>query len=231
VVIRSVYATFRISVSTVLDVYRGTHRREVADRRLRWWSHRLLQLAEISCNVVNLERFELPPGKPIIIMSNHSSIYDIPIIFVSLPGSIRMLTKRELFRVPIWGRAMRGAEFISITRNDHAQALRDLDAARAKMQSGIILWIAPEGTRSRDGSLGEFKKGGFMLALETDATIVPVGIRGAHDVLPAGTLALELAIATTTCVGRPIDASAYTVETRAELMAEVERNLREAAGL
>ena len=101
--------------------------RERADRRLRWWSKRLLDMAEVHTEVRNPHGVDLPAGRPVIIMSNHASLYDIPIIFVSLPGSIRMLTKKELFRVPIWGRGMRAGEFISIDRHDRVQAMRDLD--------------------------------------------------------------------------------------------------------
>jgi 1-acyl-sn-glycerol-3-phosphate acyltransferase len=141
-----------------------------------------------------------------------------------------MLTKKELFRVPIWGRGLAAGEFVSIDRYDREQAFRDLAAARDKMASGIVLWVAPEGTRSRDGRLGSFKKGGFMLALETGATIVPIGIRGARDVLPAKTLRFELDREAEVRIGRPIDASTYTIATRDALMAEVERQLRDLTG-
>jgi 1-acyl-sn-glycerol-3-phosphate acyltransferase len=72
-------------------------------------------------------------------MSNHRSHYDIPLIFLSLPGSIRMLTKKELFNIPIWGRGLRAAEFLSIDRRDHAQAMKDMEYAKERMQSGIVL--------------------------------------------------------------------------------------------
>src|SRR4029079_5554001 len=92
-----------------------------------------------------------------------------PLIFAALPGSIRMLTKKELFRVPIWGRGLAAGEFVSLDRSQRQQAIRDLGAARDKMADGVILWVAPEGTRSKDGRLGSFKKGGFLLALENGA--------------------------------------------------------------
>ncbi len=162
-------------------------------------------------------------------MSNHSSLYDIPLTLLAFAGSIRMLTKKELFRVPIWGRGLRAGEFISIDRHDREQALRDLDAARDKMSDGITLWVAPEGTRSRHGELGPFKKGGFMLALQTGATIIPLGIRGARDVLPAKSLTFCLDREAEIHVGRPIDARRSTIETGDALMAEVERQIRELA--
>ena len=104
IIVFSVSATLRITITTIYDVYRGTFRREVADGRLRWWSQRLLDLVDLRWSVVNDDRVAPHPGRPTIIMSNHGSLYDIPLIFVALPGSIRMLTKKELFRIPVWGR-------------------------------------------------------------------------------------------------------------------------------
>ena len=104
IVVRSAYATLRITVATLYDVYRGSYRRELVDGRLHWWAQRLLDLVALRCTVVNPAAITLAPGRPTVIMCNHASLYDIPLIFVALPGSIRMLTKTELFRVPIWGR-------------------------------------------------------------------------------------------------------------------------------
>jgi 1-acyl-sn-glycerol-3-phosphate acyltransferase len=231
ILLRSFYATLRISVPTIYEVYRGTYRRSDGDARLRWWSRRLLELIELRCDVIGAEFFSLAPGKPTILMSNHQSLYDIPLIFVALPGSIRMLTKKELFRVPIWGRGLSAGEFVSIDRHNRRQALRDLAEARRKMEDGIVLWIAPEGTRSRDGRLGSFKKGGFMLALETGARIIPIGIRGADAVLPAGTFDVTLGCTAEVRLGEPIEASDYTVARREELMAEVSERICALAGI
>jgi 1-acyl-sn-glycerol-3-phosphate acyltransferase len=228
---RSFYATLRISVPTVYEVYRGTYRRSDGDARLRWWSRHLLELIRLECKVLGAEHFVAAPGRPTILMSNHQSLYDIPLIFVALPGSIRMLTKKELFRVPIWGRGLKAGEFVSIDRHDRGQALRDLAEARRKMEDGIVLWIAPEGTRSRDGRLGSFKKGGFMLALETGARIIPIGIRGADAVLPPRTWNVHLGCAAEVRLGEPIDASSYTVAQRDELMAAVAERICALAGI
>jgi 1-acyl-sn-glycerol-3-phosphate acyltransferase len=229
IIARSIAVTLAITIPTVIEVARGRYRREDGDRRLRWWSSELLRFVGLRCRVVNPAGVEIPHGRPVILMSNHSSLYDIPLIFTALPGSIRMLTKKELFRVPIWGRGLAAGEFISIDRKNRDQAIRDLAAARDKMSSGIVLWVAPEGTRTRDGRLGEFKKGGFMLALETGATIVPIGIRGANDVLPAKTLRFELDREAEVRVGMPIEASDYTIERRGELMQRVAEAIRELA--
>ena len=232
VLVRTAVATLRISIETLWDVYRGRHRRRTVDRRLRRWSARLLGLARMDSVLVNPEGIEIPRDRPVILMSNHGSLYDIPLLFFVLPGSVRMLTKKELFSIPIWGRGMAAAEFISVDRKNHERALRDLDVARRKMEDGIAVWVAPEGTRSLDGALGPFKKGGFMLALQTGAMIVPIGIRGARQVLPTKTLlGLCYGVQASVHVGLPIDACAYGVERRDDLMLDVRARIQELAGL
>jgi len=198
-----------------------TYNREYADSVLRWWSGVLLRAAGASWEVHNLHNVTIKPGRPHIMMANHRSYYDIPLSFVSLPGSIRMLTKKELFKIPIWGKGMKAAEFISIDRHNLEQALKDLDEARKIMQSGIVLWLAPEGTRSRTGRLQDFKKGGFMLALQTGAVIIPVGIKGSETILPPDTFDFVLGRKIEVNIGEPIDASQYNIEQRDALMQNV----------
>lgn len=231
IVLKSLAITLWISIETICKVYSGIETREKCDRRLRWWSAKLLRYLKLSYTSFDPNRVTFSPGKPYMIMSNHSSLCDIPLIFVTMPGSIRMLTKSELFDVPIWGRGMREGEFISVDRNNRRQAVKDLQEAQKKMESGIILWVAPEGTRSQTGELGPFKKGGFMLATKTGATIVPVGIRGAFDVLPAKTLDFQLGSHAEVHIGQPVDASKFTAKTRDQLMHQVEQQLRQLTGL
>jgi 1-acyl-sn-glycerol-3-phosphate acyltransferase len=141
-----------------------------------------------------------------------------------------MLTKKELFRVPIWGKGMQAAEFISIDRHNLEQALKDLDEARKIMQSGIVLWLAPEGTRSRTGRLQDFKKGGFMLALQTGAVIIPVGIKGSETILPPDTFGFVLGRKIEVNIGEPIDSSLYTLEQRDALMQNVRQAIEGLTG-
>jgi 1-acyl-sn-glycerol-3-phosphate acyltransferase len=222
-------ATLGISVYGLYMRFTRTYDREVADRILRWWSRFLLKTVGVRLHVTNPHETTVIPGTPYIIMSNHRSHYDIPLIFVSLPGSIRMLTKKELFKVPLWGRGLKAAEFLSIDRHDHAQALKDLEYAKKQMKGGIVLWIAPEGTRTRTGALGEFKKGGFMVAIQTGAMIIPVGIKDSEKILKPGTWDFCLNQDVHITIGKPIDASAYTPEERDRLMKDVRRTIEELA--
>jgi 1-acyl-sn-glycerol-3-phosphate acyltransferase len=223
--IMAVTITSTLSI-TILVLYlrlTKTYDRNYADGVLRWWSDLLLRSVEASWNVKKLDDVSMTPGRPYIIMSNHRSHYDIPLIYVSLTGSIRMLTKKELFKIPLWGRGMKAAEFISIDRKDHEQALKDLDEARRMMQGGIVLWVAPEGTRSRSGKLGEFKKGGFMLALQTGAIIIPVGIKGSENILKPDRFEFYLGQHVQVNIGEPIDASHYSLDERDRLMDDVRK--------
>lgn len=230
IMVKTVASTLGISILVLYMRFTKTYDREYSDGVLRWWANLLLDSVRVYRKVSNPHLVTIQPGKPYIIMSNHRSHYDIPLIFTSLPGSIRMLTKKELFKVPIWGRGLKAAEFLSIDRHDHSQALKDLETAKEKMRSGIILWIAPEGTRSRNGALGEFKKGGFMVAIQTGATIIPVGIVGSEKILKPKSRDFYLDQSVEIKVGKPIDASAYTIESRDELMEEVRESIASLIG-
>jgi 1-acyl-sn-glycerol-3-phosphate acyltransferase len=141
-----------------------------------------------------------------------------------------MLTKKELFKIPLWGSGMKAAEFISIDRHDHEQALKDLDEARKMMETGIVLWVAPEGTRSRTGKLGEFKKGGIMLALQMGAVIIPVGIQGSEKILKPDSFEFNLNQKVLVNIGETIDASNYSMDERDRLMNDIRRAMLDLSG-
>jgi len=140
-------------------------------------------------------------------MSNHASLYDIPIILASLPGSIRMIAKRELSYIPYFGTSLKHSEFIFIDRKNRLKAIEDLKIAKRNMLNGIVVWAAPEGTRSRNGVLGPFKKGIFKLAQEIDAIIIPVVIIGSRQLLPAKTWQFHPGQHIIVRIGAPIYAS------------------------
>ena len=222
IILVTVYATLRITFIVIYRVnFKGGYPREFGDKWLNWWAGRLVDAVRIHYTVNDPHGVTVEPGRRYIIMSNHRSHYDIPLMVLTMPGSVRMLTKAELFKVPIWGRGLKHGEFISIDRSDIEQAKKDLDAAREKMESGVVLWIAPEGTRSRTGTLGPFKKGGLIMAIESGATIIPVGIQGTEKVLKPKTTRFYLDQDVTISVGEPIEASRYTLEQRDELLEEV----------
>jgi 1-acyl-sn-glycerol-3-phosphate acyltransferase len=96
--------------------------------------------------------------------------------------------------------------------------------------SGIIMWIAPEGTRSKDGKLAPFKKGAFITAIQAKATIIPIGIRGAYDILPARTFQFNINQTAEVHIGKPIDASKFTLENKEKLLEEVFQSVKDLVG-
>lgn len=181
--------TLEISVPTVLESFVGRLRRETCDERLEYWGKSILELAQVDLEIRGTENIDTSGAT--IVMSNHQSLYDIPTLYCVLPRSLRMVAKIELFRIPVWGAAMKAAGFIGIDRHNRMKAMRSLKQARETLESGVTVWIAPEGTRSRDGKLLPFKKGGFALAEEVEASILPITIRGTRDIMPAKTLKIR----------------------------------------
>ncbi len=217
--------TLRISAPTVLEATLGRGApHAVYDARLRSWSRRLLEHARADLRVEGLEHLGQrgQGGEVFVIMSNHQSLYDIPALFCALPISLRMVAKQELFRVPVWGRAMHSAGFVAIDRRDRERAIESLAIAKAKMQGeGVSIWIAPEGTRSRTGELGPFKSGGFHLALDAGLRILPVSIRGTFELLRADSSNVGRGGVVRVVVHPPIDPRDYGPARRAELTADV----------
>jgi len=227
----TIYATLRITLIVLYRVnIRGSYPRWFGDKWLKWWAGKLVDAVKIHYTVVDPNKLKIEPGKRYVIMSNHRSHYDIPLMILCLPGSIRMLTKKEFFKVPLWGRGLKAGEFISIDRSDLERAKKDLASARAKMESGIVLWISPEGTRSRTGRLGPFKKGGLIMAIESGATIIPVGIQGTENVSRPKTTDFFLDQDVTITIGSPIEASSYTLEQRDQLLEEVRKSIAHLCG-
>ena len=222
IMIVAIYATVRISLQNIYKVYLGGgYSRAFADRIFRWYATTLCDSVRMVRTVNDPYHLKLEPGTPYMVMCNHRSLYDIPLSVESLPGSLRFLTKQELRRVPIWGKALDCGEFIFIDRSDLEKAKQSLAVARKTMESGVLLWVAAEGTRSSDGKLGTFKKGGFVIAIEAGAKIIPVGVQGTEKVLPPRTLDFYLDQKVTFNIGAPIDASRYTMEERDQLIEEV----------
>ncbi|MFO0658358.1 MAG: lysophospholipid acyltransferase family protein [Polyangiaceae bacterium] len=204
-----------ISAQTMVDAFRGKLTREASDQRLAWWSERVVRDAKVDLRVEGREN--LDTRETFVIMSNHQSHFDVPLLFKAISPSMRMVAKTELFRVPIWGAAMHESGFIEVDRANHERAITSMKLAAEKIRSGIHVWIAPEGTRSKTGKLGNFKKGGFVLALDTATRILPVGVSGTRDILPVSTMLAHRGKTVAVVIGKPIDIEG---KTRDELLAE-----------
>jgi len=136
--------------------------------------------------VTGLER--LVPGRTYVFVSNHQSIYDIPILFWALPYQLRIIAKESLGRFPFLGWHLRrtGHMLVDRRRPDRAAIF---DWASSLTSQGLSLLVFPEGTRSRDGRVGRFKGGSFYLALEAGLPVVPLSVVGSRHVMLKGRLA------------------------------------------
>ena len=130
----------------------------------------------------------IPKRTPVIFISNHQSYLDIPLLLGYLPGSFRFIVKREYFRTPILGTYTKWSGHLSINREVGSAAHQSLGKAAELVKEGKSIIIFPEGTRSTDGTLGRFKRGGFALAFETGAPIVPMAISGSYKILKRNSL-------------------------------------------
>jgi len=177
-----------------------------------------------ACGVRVRARGVVTPAGPVLYMTNHQSHFDVLALIKVLPGQYRVIAKKELFAIPVFGWAIGLAGFIRIDRDNREAAFQSLDRAAEKIRSGVSVVIFAEGTRSPDGRLLPFKKGGFMLALRAGAPVVPVSISGSRAVLARDSLDVRPG-AIDVVLGAPVDTTAYTLETRDALMAAVRRGV------
>jgi len=219
--------TGRISAPTVVDALFGRITMERCDERLAWWSRKLLDEADVTLEVRGAEKI---PDGAMVIMSNHRSYYDIPTVFCAVPGRVRMVAKKELFRVPVFGPAMLAAGFVKIDRENRHSAIASLDESKRLLQSGTRVWIAPEGTRSKDGKLGSFKSGGFHLAMGAGVPILPMALVGTEKILPHDGLAVRKGAHVTATILDPVDSNMFGPGSRKQLAAEVHRRIAAALG-
>jgi 1-acyl-sn-glycerol-3-phosphate acyltransferase len=185
---------------------------------IRIWARLLLWTCGVRIEANGQEN--LPSEGPFILMSTHKSHFDIPVLLKEVPRQFRIVAKRVLFKIPIFGWIMSAAGYVSVDRGDKTQAFASLDKAAESVIAGMPLLIFPEGTRSPDGLLGTFKKGGFVLATKAQVPVVPVIVDGTFHVLPKTTWRIcSGPVKVTFCP--PIDSSAYSYENKEALMERV----------
>jgi 1-acyl-sn-glycerol-3-phosphate acyltransferase len=163
----------------------------------------------------NEERID--PERAQILVANHQSWFDVLALAGFLPGGYRFVAKKEIEKAPLFGPSLRRCGHIYIDREDRAKALESLARAREileKERPTVIMF--PEGTRSRDGVLQRFKKGAFVLGIQTGVEVVPAAIIGSREVMPKGTLRI-LPGTITIRFGEPIAVDGTGMEDREQL--------------
>lgn len=143
------------------------------------WSRAWLAAAGVDLTVVGVENVD--PSRSYVVVANHSSNLDIMACFLALPLPIRFLAKKELFRIPLLASAMRAIGIVEVDRQARTAVHEQINSqAKQMVAEGRSLIIYPEGTRSRTGEMGQFKKGAFTIAVSTGIPVLPVSIEGAY---------------------------------------------------
>jgi 1-acyl-sn-glycerol-3-phosphate acyltransferase len=177
-------ALFAVSAS-VCTLFDASGRAYAFHARL--WARVALALSNTP---VELRGAEHLPDGPCILMSNHQSNFDILSLIAAVPRRTYWIAKKELFDIPVFGSSMRRGGYIPLDRSDGRKALKSMENAAAIIRDGKSVVMFPEGTRSRDGQLLPFKRGGFMLAVRAGVPVVPVTINGSGKVNPGGLIRL-----------------------------------------
>lgn len=151
-------------------------------RCARSWARWLLAVCGIRVKVRGAE--QLDPGRTYVWTANHQSYLDIPVVFAWLPADFRIMAKASLFHFPFLGWHLRRSGHMPVERDNPTRAARSLLAAASHVRRGTAVFIFPEGGRSPDGQLREFRAGAFLLAIKAETPVVPVTIRGTHGALP-----------------------------------------------
>jgi 1-acyl-sn-glycerol-3-phosphate acyltransferase len=190
--------------AAMLTIFLGLFDRhgKAAYRASQMWTALILRMGGVVLRVSGREHID--PQQQYVFMVNHQSNLDIPVLVQSLVSfQLRWIAKKELLWVPFFGWAMWASRHITIDRSDPLTAIKSLKRAKERIAAGISIVVFPEGTRSRDGKLLRFKKGGFLLAAQSNRPIVPVTINGSRQVLPAGAWRLRRGIVEVN-IGEPI---------------------------
>jgi 1-acyl-sn-glycerol-3-phosphate acyltransferase len=170
------------TVLVMIFVVFGLHRH--IDHFVQYWARSMNFLSRVKVTVTGIENL---PEEPALYVFNHLSAFDIPLIFAAIPRKLRFGAKKELFYVPFLGWAMKMMGIIRIDRNNRAQAIGELQKAIIKMRKEHLnIILAPEGTRQKEIKIGAFKTGPFLTAIQAQVPVVPIVLKGVHDVLPKG---------------------------------------------
>jgi len=183
------------------------------------WGPVILWLAGIKLTVKGLEN--IPVGKKTyVVVANHQSVIDIPILFSVIPFNVYFIAKKEIAKVPFIGWYMHLMGMIFVDRGSREKAINSMVNAGKLIREGKNVMTFPEGTRSRDGKIGVFKAGTFFMAEQAGVDILPVKITGAGKIWPSGVYTITKGPVTVS-IGAPISTASLNDETRTAFIEEV----------
>lgn len=161
----------------------------IAHRYLTYWARTNLALARLRVQIEGLER--LDPEKTYIFMPNHASFLDILLAFACIPNNFRIITKEEIFSIPFMGWALKRSRQVPMNRSHPRKGLASLKQASNLLKEGVSIVVFPEGTRTSNGKINDFKATLFILPIRTGIPVVPVLIEGTFDALKRGAILLN----------------------------------------
>lgn len=226
-VIAVVFCSFYSVITSIVIIFLAPvlGRGRFVDAMIRFWARLVLITSGVKVTVEGKKNID--PATPYVFISNHQSTMDIPVCVASIPSSLRMLAKKELFRVPIFGWAIRVGGFIKIDRENREKAIDSLNHAAERLKKeDISPLVYAEGTRSPDGKIHPFKKGGFVLAINSGRQIVPVTIKGTNKIMPKNSYTI-FSGHVHLHIGKPIDTSEFDFSSRDDLVKKVQNTIEE----
>lgn len=180
VIFLSIFYSFRVIITRYFCSDQSKHHQHT-----RNWAIKVLKICGIKIEIIGYEF--LDKSQSYIYVSNHSSLFDIPVILASVNDNVRIIYKKELEKIPIFGWGLAVSPYIAIRRADPKDALGSLEEAIQSIKDGDSVLVYPEGTRSKDGKLQSFKRGAFLLASRSGKPIIPISIIGTFEIIPKNT--------------------------------------------
>lgn len=208
------FLTFFVCISAIIEIGLLKRPPKNAQKYPRAWARILTSIAGVKVKVTGIEH--LDSETTYVFAGNHCSQFDIYSFQGYFPHDFRWIAKKELFAIPVFGRAMKTVGFISIDRSHGRKALQSLSLAARRIADGSSVLIFPEGTRSKNGRLHPFKSGALLLAIKSKAPVVPIGFNNTFSVLPKGTLLPrggEIVIR----IGKPLPTDHFTTKDKQQL--------------
>lgn len=181
----------------------------------RLWAYTMLAVSFVRTEIKNKDKIR--KGTSYIIISNHQSLYDIIALVTTLGIQFRWIIKKEILHVPVFGYGLYASRNIFIDRSNTASAVESINKGFDRLPEGVSVMVFAEGTRSPDGKIHEFKKGGFITAVRRKIPILPVTVNGSRRIMSKNNLVLKPG-KIQVVVGDPIDVSGYTVDTVQDLI-------------
>lgn len=190
------------------------------DPLIRLWARGILGAAGVRVEVQGLENL---PASSSVLVSNHQSNFDVLLILSRIPKHVRFVAKTELYRIPLFGMALRASGNIEVDRTGGERDRKKLDEAIAAVRERVSILFFAEGTRSPTGELGPFKKGAAILAIQAQVPLVPIIVAGTRDIMPKKSLWIRGRRRALLRIGKPLSTTGLTLEDR-DPLTEVAQN-------